>query len=135
MHADDRLLGSIGSRSRKHGPHDSARLQAVLTHLAALLNTRAGSSLLDPTYGLPDLTHHAHATEIQADSLAQRIATCVRRHEPRLTQLAVRAEPPCEAAPQGLRFAITASLADGTPLRLMGQLDHGGRVSLRHGES
>ena len=103
----------------------------MTSHLELLLNTRAGSSLLDSTYGLPDLTELTHAMTAEGGTLAALITDAVRRHEPRLADLRVEAAP---AAPGRLAFALRARLADGTPLRLRGRLGRGGRVSL-HSEN
>lgn len=106
------------------------RLDAVRAHLEVLLNTRAGSSLLDPTYGLPDLTDHMLAGTSRDGRVARLIEACVGRHEPRLTRVSVHEIPRDEAHPTRLGFALTAALRDGTPLRLSGHIGHGTRVAL-----
>lgn len=126
-----RLLARLASPRPAHPADAAARLAAIVDHLGALLNTRAGSSLLDPTYGLPDLTDHAHATCDRSAAIARLVEASVRAHEPRLAGVVVRAEAPSDDAPACVRFALSAALSDGSPLQLRGHIGRGGRVELQ----
>ncbi len=65
--------------------------QLILGHLQALLNTRQGSSKLDPNYGVPDFTALLHDFPAGARSLEQAVKQAITRYEPRLTGVVVRA--------------------------------------------
>ena len=56
-----------------------------------MLNTRKGSSNLDPEYGVPDFTDLLHDFPDGARSLEQAIKQVIVRYEPRLTGVVVRA--------------------------------------------
>lgn len=128
MDAEARLFGRLCAEpASTPGP---ARLASLIGHLRALLSTRAGSSLLDASYGLPDLTDLAHAATPHGVEIARLIAACVCRHEPRLRDVSVQAAPMSAEAPTTLGFTLRATLDDGAPLRLAGHLTPGGQLSL-----
>jgi type VI secretion system protein len=117
--------GAATGAARREPPPD-----AVVTHLTRLLNTREGSCLLDPSFGLPDLTDFTHGSPAEAALLSRILCERITRHEPRLCRLTVRAS---EAAvrPPRLRYALRARLADGTRLALTVSIAGGGQVSLQ----
>lgn len=62
-------------------------LISIRSHLAALLNTRAGSVPIDPDYGVPDMSVGPGSSEFpNADLMAQALLAVVARYEHRLRQ-------------------------------------------------
>lgn len=83
------LFQRIAARAR--GESEPSEEQLVVSHLQSLLNTRKGSSKLDPDYGVPDFTDLMHDFPDGARSLEQAIKQAIVRYEPRLTGVVVRA--------------------------------------------
>lgn len=60
-------------------------LKSIRQHLLRLLNTRAGSVLIDLDYGVPDLSTGPGNTELPgAEVMAQALLAVIHRYEPRL---------------------------------------------------
>ena len=119
----------LASGTRASSSGDAEPLEAILAHLMLLLNTREGSCLLDPSFGLPDLTDFTHGTLSEAALLSRILSERIARHEPRLHKLTVHAEDGATRPPT-LRFAVQARLADGHRLALSACIADGGRVSV-----
>ena len=118
----------LGSSARSSATTlDGARRQSIIMHLTRLLNTREGSCLTDPSYGLPDLTDFTQGTTSQLAGLAQVLSERVGRHEPRLRRLSVHAQDAAKLPPR-LRFELRAQLADGARLVLSASIAGSGRV-------
>ncbi|WP_221795110.1 type VI secretion system baseplate subunit TssE [Oceanobacter mangrovi] len=66
-------------------------LISVRHHLTRLLNTRAGSVLVDPDFGVPDMSSGpGNSVMVNADMMAQAMLAVVHRYEPRLHQQSLR---------------------------------------------
>jgi type VI secretion system protein len=96
-----RLLERIASPDRREDTVGS-----VLDHLRAMLNTRQGSVLTCPDYGMPDLTEFMQAPDVQR-ALQSGILNSIRKYEPRLKRVNVT-----YAGAEGLtvHFDVNASL-------------------------
>ena len=104
-------------------------------HLHRMLNTRQGSALTVPDYGIVELSELLHEFP-DANGLMQRcIKTTIQKFEPRLKNVQVRAIPPSEDVSQLLiYYEITAQLVhpDGErqAIRFNTQVDGSSNVSL-----
>jgi type VI secretion system protein len=112
---------------RAGGKPDSLQAQAVLEHLRQLLNTRQGSSALDPLYGIPDFTDLLHSFPDGLFVLQRALAETITRYEPRLRAVSVR---PVRVLRDTLvlQFEVTGQLASGQPLRFETQVFRAGHV-------
>lgn len=104
---------------------------SILEHVQALLNTRQGSSRLDPSYGIPDITDVLHSLPGGMAVLRSMIEECIRRHEPRLTNIRVAALAKDDDAALHLRFEVQARLASGGSIRFETEVSRAGRVRVR----
>ena len=87
-------------------------IRSILQHLARLLNTRQGSVVTLPDYGVPDLTN-VPGDSIQEirQNVEQILQKVVRKYEPRLTKVRMIMNQ-SERNSFSLRFRIEAVLAD-----------------------
>lgn len=118
------------ARSRVSGSAGAGQL-SILEHVQALLNTRQGSSRLDAGYGIPDITDVLHSPPSGMGVLRSTIEECIRRHEPRLTNVRVTALAKDEETALHLRFEVQATLARGGAIHFETELSRGGRVRVR----
>lgn len=100
----------------KLDPDPSAAADSVLAHLNHLFNTRAGSCLTRPDYGMPDLNDLMSAYSAGTHRIAQAIQYQIDNFEPRLKQSAVRFVPD-KADPLALTFHIVGYLNLGDDTR------------------
>jgi type VI secretion system protein len=82
---------------------------SVLTHLRNMLNTRQGSALTVPDYGLPDFNDLAVTFPDAIFELRRVIKQCIEQYEPRLSRVKVE-HVKDEENPLSLRYEITAQL-------------------------
>ena len=66
--------------------HEHELRESVLQHLSRLLNTRKGSVLMNPGFGMPDFTN---MTTNRMDHLASSIKKMISLYEPRLADVKV----------------------------------------------
>ncbi len=106
----------------------------VREHLRALLNTRQGSSALEPEYGLPDFTDLVVSFPQGRAQMCAAIASCIRRYEVRLSHVKVEVIEPTndtERKEALLRFVIHATYINGSgALSLQSSMTPGGRVAV-----
>jgi type VI secretion system protein len=114
---------------RLRGQRVATPEDAVLEHLAALLNTRQGSSSLDREYGMPDITDFTHNLPTGIPTLQRMIVDVIQRYEPRLKGIVVRSSILDETA-LSLSFHISAQLVGGGALRFETKLSSGGLISI-----
>lgn len=111
---------------------DAARdeAQAIVEHLRALLNTRAGEVPCCPTFGVLDFTDVVHGIPATLQVLARSIRATILEHEPRLKNVTVRPLP--LEGELALRFEISAQLVaeKGRTLRLSTTVRPGGRYDV-----
>ena len=97
---------------RKDKAKDKPSLErSVLAHLTKLLNTRQGSTIISPDFGVPDLA--AMTTSPSAENVARIesiLASVVERFEPRLTGVKV-AFSPSDDDPLKMSFSLQGTLA------------------------
>jgi len=89
-----------------------ALADSVLHHLQHLLNTRRGSALAAPDYGVPEFCEIVHSFPEAITDLQRSMKACIERYEPRLRDLSIKYTP-VESDLLRLRFEITARLATG----------------------
>jgi type VI secretion system protein len=103
-------------------PEHGGRLESIRGHLSILLNTRRGSILHLPDYGLPDSTEVSMKDRYSIADFGKAIEETVRKYEPRLTQVRVK---PMELEPDSvadfrLGFLLEAKiLRESTKLRAL----------------
>ncbi len=116
-----------------HGPASEAtRLrQSILANLRRVLATRQGHAPAQPDLGTPSPSELIQDHPACIPRLQRTLGSCIQRYEPRLTAVRVR-QVPTEGEAVGLRFHISAELADGSrqPLSFTTDVDHSGRVNL-----
>lgn len=125
------MTGGLFQRlsARASGDFGVNQQESILKHLAVLLNTRQGSSALDPEYGMPDMTDVVHNIPAGIPALSRMIAETIQRYEPRLKSVTVRASPP-SGATLSLSFEVRAQLVRGGTLRFETRVTHGGHVTV-----
>jgi type VI secretion system protein len=107
--------------------------RSVLNHLMALLNTRQGSSLTVPDYGLPDFNDLVTRFPDAIVELKREIKRCIEKYEPRLKRVKINYLKD-EDNPLNLRYEVTAQLEldDGrSNVWFETTLDSAGHVSVR----
>lgn len=126
------LLQRIEHAARSPGSGAAGSGQvSILEHVQALLNTRQGSSRLDASYGIPDITDVLHSLPGGMAVLRSMIEECIRRHEPRLANIRVAALAKDDEAALHLRFEVHARLAGGGSIRFETEVSRAGRVRVR----
>ncbi len=82
---------------------------SILNHLKKMLNTRQGHTLIQPEYGMPDITEFVHTLPGTVDGVRGAIRNSIEKFEPRLRNVDV-AYVPSDRDTLSLRFEITAEL-------------------------
>jgi type VI secretion system protein len=109
--------------TERHTWRDHDLESAILSHLGNMLNTRQGSSLTCPDYGLMEVSEVLHEFP-EAIGLVQRsIKNSIQLYEPRLKNVQVRHARSDTVQSMILEFEITAQI----------QFPDGRRQSLRFG--
>ena len=88
------------------------RLRSILGNLGRLFNTRQGSLLHVPEYGLPDFTDISRTAPADIERLRRAIRDAVERFEPRLRRVRVDQETSDPSSPY-LVFLLSAELIPG----------------------
>lgn len=113
MGRECRLLERLGDerlarpKALKENPHLLA--ESVLRHLRKMLNTRPDQVLIQPTYGMPDLTEFVQDQPAAGEEMQASILRSITQFEPRLRDVTVTHVPP-EPGQSMLRFEITGIL-------------------------
>jgi type VI secretion system protein len=113
MGRECRLLERLGDerlarpKALKENPHLLA--ESVLRHLRKMLNTRPDQVLIQPTYGMPDLTEFVQDQPAAVDEMQAAILRSITQFEPRMRDVTVTHVPP-ELGQSMLRFEITGTL-------------------------
>lgn len=106
----------------------------VVDHLQRMLNTRQGSSLTAPDYGVVELSELLHDFPDSLGVMQRAIKNSILKYEPRLKNVQVRAVDPDPEHPMQLFFEITAQLVypDGgrQPVRFSTSIDQSSNVSI-----
>ena len=105
-----------------------------MTHLKNMLNTRQGSSLTCPDYGLMEVSDVLHEFPDAIGLLQRSIKNSIQQYEPRLKNVQVRQIKSDVAQAMILEFEITAQIQypDGRrqQLRFGASVDHSGNVKM-----
>lgn len=131
----ERLARAGGGDQHVHS-NDATRLRdSILANLRRVLATRQGHAPAQPDLGTPSPSELIKDYPASIPRLQRTLGSCIQRYEPRLTAVRVRHLAHDSAADSdalGLRFQISAELADGsrTPLLFTTQVDAHGRVDL-----
>lgn len=117
----ERLTGQTVGRSFR--PTEDELATSILNHLNHLLQTRQGTVLALPDYGLPDL-NDANASFYDSISRIRRhVEKAIIQYEPRLSAVQVVHDPD-PSSPLALRFRILAMMEkDGLHAQLELGLD------------
>lgn len=108
---------------------------AVMRHLQRMLNTRQGSSLSAPDYGILELSELMHHFPDTVGVMQRSIKNTILKYEPRLKNVQVRTvEPDEDQNRMMVYFEITAQLLypDGArhPVRYSTSIDESSNVNL-----
>lgn len=123
------------TNTERHTWRDQDLDRAVSVHLVNMLNTKHGSSLTCPDYGVPDVTELLSDIQDAIATLQRAIKHSITQYEPRLRNVQVRHVPDEGSQLLVLCFDITAQLIhpDGRKagFRFGAQLDGHGVASAR----
>ena len=109
----DALTGRFADGGRLwEVPEEDHRLRSILGNLGRLFNTRQGSLVHVPEYGLPDITDVSRAAPTDVERLRKAIRESVERFEPRLRRVRVEQEASDSTSPY-LIFLLSAEIVDG----------------------
>lgn len=120
------LLGRLAGRQTGR----RSERDAILAHLQALLNTRAGESVSAPEFGVVDFADVVHNFPASMQVLVHSIRATLLRYEPRLR--AVTIQPVGGDDPLTLAFEISARFSEEgrEALRLRTELSPSGRFNV-----
>ncbi len=90
----ERLITNDYPDDNRHQTSDLDRLVTSVTrHIQRILNTRQGSALIDPEFGIPDFSNlPGDFASPETEALAETIQKAVEKYEPRLQDVAVNFE-------------------------------------------
>ncbi|MDR0379218.1 MAG: type VI secretion system baseplate subunit TssE [Candidatus Accumulibacter sp.] len=110
-----RLMNLDPDHARKILHSEEALLRSICDYVARLLNSREGSTLMDPKFGMPDFTHAGSGFSSDDEPLLRsRIVEFICRDEPRLTDVQV-AFLPRDETHMALSFSISGRLRGDSP--------------------
>ncbi len=128
-----RLRAMEDDPERRSSDRDQDIISGITEHLQKLLNTRQGSALIAPDYGIPDFTELLHSYPESVRDMERALKSAISKYEPRLKGVRVRFIPD-EDDPLNLRFEIMARLAnlrDAPSVFFESIVDADGKVSIR----
>jgi len=118
----------------RHTWKDQDLEQAVISHLSRMLNTRQGSSLTCPDYGLIEVSEMLHDFPDAVGIVQRAIKNSIQQYEPRLKNVQVRHIKNEVLGTMYLEFEITGQLhyPDGrrSGLRFSTSVDGSGNVKI-----
>jgi len=127
----ERLTGqTVGPLSR---PTEDELATSILNHLNKLLQTRQGTVLALPEYGLPDLNDASASFYDSISRIRRHVEKAIIRYEPRLSAVQVLHDPD-PSSPLALRFRILGMMAKddlNAPLELGLDLINGAELRLQ----
>jgi len=86
--------------------------ESLLEHLQNMCQTRQGTMLSAPGFGIPDISETLHSYPHAIAQMGQAIAQTIRQFEPRLANVRV-SHVPSEETDLILRYEVTAQLDTG----------------------
>lgn len=105
--------GSLFDRLVRGGAAEMDEDESIRLSLLRMLTTRQGSVQALPEYGLPDLNDLSLSISEIVTQSSKAIASCIRKYEPRLSEVSVQ----CERLPRNalvMAFTISAQKRDAT---------------------
>jgi type VI secretion system protein len=118
----------------RHTWKDQDLEQAVIAHLGRMLNTRQGSSLTCPDYGLIEVSEVLHDFPDAVGIVQRAIKNSIQQYEPRLKNVQVRHVKNEASSTMFLEFEITGQIhyPDGrrSGLRFSTAVDQSGNVKV-----
>ncbi|OOG23469.1 hypothetical protein B1C78_11080 [Thioalkalivibrio denitrificans] len=122
---DALLSPPAGEGTRKRATlHDSLRI-----HLERLLNSRQGTLVHQPEYGLPDLSDIYLNIPHSLERLAREVKHCIDAYEPRLRNVRIQ----CDAPDHGeavIQLNIEGTMPSGEHVRLESRFLREGRTTV-----
>lgn len=115
----------------RRGASASEVRDSLLSHLRAMCQTRQGTMLTCPQYGVAAISEMVHAFPDAIDEMARTIKHTIQAYEPRLTDVTVRQVPSEDLT---LRYTITARLRDdrsGQRVQFETSVDASQRLTIR----
>jgi type VI secretion system protein len=107
----DALTGRFADGARLTDvPESDHRLRSILGNLGRLFNTRRGTLLHVPEFGLPDISNVSRAVPAEVESIRRAIREAVERFEPRLGRVRVDQDVSDQSSPY-LVFLLSAEMA------------------------
>jgi type VI secretion system protein len=105
-------LAEPGPQASRTVAADSRSLaDSILRHLQRMLNTRQGSTPIQPEYGMPDITDCAESLPEALDGVRRLIKSSLEQFEPRLGRVKVTSQPSPDDL--SLHFAISGEMQSG----------------------
>ncbi len=104
----ERLADPDPERQRTVREDPRRVVDSVMRNLQKLLNTRQGEALIQPDYGMPDITECAEGSPETLDRVCRAIKTTVEKFEPRLHRVRVTHLP--TGNDLNLHFGITGQI-------------------------
>jgi type VI secretion system protein len=130
----ERMSAIYRKEDRQSLESDERLLQSICAYVSRLLNSREGSTLIDPAFGMPDFIHSgAGVSPDDEPALRREIIDFIARYEPRLEDVRVTFAPRQEDH-AALAFSIAARLkgdASGAPVHLYSNVTPQGKVRVR----
>ncbi|HET6369858.1 MAG TPA: type VI secretion system baseplate subunit TssE [Nitrospiria bacterium] len=105
----ERLADPEGNRNLTVSENTEQLADSILRHLRKMLNTRQGHALIQPEYGMPDVTEFRENLPEMVEIVQQGIRNSVEKFEPRLRNVTVSFVPSQDDW-TNLRFEITGEL-------------------------
>lgn len=105
----ERLAEPTGYRPLTVTENTEQLADSILRHLRRMLNTRQGHTLIQPEYGMPDVTEFLQNLPNMVEVVQKGIRNSIEKFEPRLRNVTVKYVPSQDDR-TNLRFEITGEL-------------------------
>jgi len=134
---EKRLIERLVSRSDLQENRESKEIltDSVINYLSRLLNTRWGTVLIDPEYGLPDFSElPGNFASPETEAVRQLICNTIEKYEPRLKNVEVIFKGSSDDN-FSICFGISGTIVQQEqriPLRLLTRLSPGHNVSIEN---
>lgn len=110
-------------------------LKSVVNYVSRILNTRRGSALIDPEFGIPDFTGNGNGiARDEIPGMEREIENFISRYEPRLHDVKVsfvQQEFSSFEMKFNLRAKLIVSDENGYPVAIITELAPNGQVTVR----
>ena len=131
----ERIVYWESGSKRTNIPQLDALIESVTQYLGRILNTRQGSVLIDPKFGVPDFTNIGSGGLEQGslDQISNEISRMISRYEPRISDVQVLIDKE-KTSILALNFNILCNLKLDNqvhPLKLQAIVGGNGRVRVK----